>query len=901
MSEKLILLVDCHALLYRGHFAMMRNPLRAADGTNTSGLFFLVREILDRRESRNPDIVAAVFDHPGPTFRVGLYPEYKANRPPMPEDLRKQSEYALRLIPALGVPVLRKEGLEADDIIAWLAQEAGSTGNRAEILSSDKDLLQLVSERVTVIRPGSREGQDVIAGKGDVEGIMGVRADQVADFLALTGDSSDNIPGARGIGRKTAIGLLRDHGSLEGVYSSLDRIPPQVSRKLEESREMVELSRRLVTLCPARDAGIGLEDLSMSYPDEPAAVELLSSLGMSSIIDRLGLSHGPGPGREKDLFGSIREETAGARCSVKVVRSIPELKEMEPGPTYEGLVAIDTETTSRDPFQADPVGLSIATSGSSAWYAPLSGPDALDLEQAIGVLGGKLAGKNLVAQNGKYDMHVLENLGLRIPVLSGDPMIADYLLRPEIQSHSLSNLSVTWLGKTMTEYGEVLGNSDTLIDVATDRVADYCGCDSATALELSGLLLDRLSEDPRLLSIYRDVELPLVRVIADMEARGVGLDIRSLHELESEFSLAIAELEERAAGTAGSRLNLSSPSQVSRVLFEQLGLSPVRKTSTGINSSSMEVLEKLRGRHEFVDTVIEHRELSKLLNTYVRKLPGFLCPRDGLIHTSFSQTVTATGRLSSSNPNLQNIPIRTIRGRQVRKCFVPGRQGHVFITADYSQIELRILAHFAGPGNMRKAYDRNLDIHGRTAEAVFGDSSPEHRRKAKEVNFSILYGISPWGLSNRLNIGRGEATEIIDRYIETYPEVESYFRQCVEYAEKHGETRTILGRKREFKGMAKAKGAIRSSMERMAVNTTIQGSAADIIKLAMLRVHGRLAEMADAGLVLQVHDELVATAPAEMAEDVAEIIRTEMASAFSLEVPLVVDTGIGENWLEAQH
>ncbi len=895
MSEKLILLVDCHALLYRGHFAMMRNPLRAADGTNTSGLFFLVREILDRRESRGPDIVAAVFDHPGPTFRVGLYPQYKANRPPMPEELRKQSEYARRLIPALGVPLLEREGLEADDIIAWLAQEAGSSGNRAEILSSDKDLLQLASERVTVIRPGRGEGQDVIVRKGDVEGIMGVRADQVADFLALTGDASDNIPGAKGIGRKTAIGLLRDHGDLEGVYASLDRIPPPVRKKLEESREMVELSRRLVTLCPARDAGFSLDELSMGSPDEPAAVELLRSLGMSSIIDRLGLS------QENDLFGSIREEAVGAWCSVKVVRSVLELKEQGPGPSDEGPVAIDTETTSRDPFQADPVGFSVATSGSSAWYVPLSGPNALDLEQAIGILGGKLAGKDLVAQNGKYDMHVLENLGLRIPVLAGDPMIADYLLRPEIQSHSLSNLSVTWLGRPMKEYVEVLGNSETLIDVDTDKVADYCGCDSATALELSGLLMDRLSEDPRLLSIYRDVELPLVRVIADMEARGVGLDIQSLHELESEFSMAIAGLEERAAGTAGFQLNLSSPSQVSQVLFEQLGLTPVRKTSTGVNSSSIEVLEKLRGQHEFVDTVIEHRELSKLLNTYVRKLPGFLCPRDGLVHTCFSQTVAATGRLSSSNPNLQNIPIRTKRGRQVRKCFVPGRQGHVFVTADYSQIELRILAHFAGPGSMRKAYEKNQDIHGRTAEAIFGDSSPEHRRKAKEVNFSILYGISPWGLSNRLNIGRGEAAEIIERYIETYPEVESYFSQCVEYAEKNGETRTILGRKREFPGMAKAKGAIRSSMERMAVNTTIQGSAADMIKLAMLRVHRRLREIDNAGLVLQVHDELVATAPKEMAEDVADILRTEMTSAFSLEVPIVVDTGIGENWLEAQH
>ncbi|MFO8183531.1 MAG: DNA polymerase I [Candidatus Aegiribacteria sp.] len=896
MPEKLYLLVDCHALLYRGHFAMMRNPLRAGDGTNTSGLFFLVREILERKESRGSDVVAAVFDHPSPVFRVELYPLYKANRPGMPEELRIQSEYARKLIPALGIPLLEREGFEADDIIAWLVQQARSRGDRVEILSSDKDLLQLASPRVTVIRPGKGEKQEVVVEEEDVPEVMGVRADQVADFLALTGDPSDNIPGARGIGRKTALKLLDRYGSLERIYSSLDDISStSVRRKLEENREMVDLSRELVSLVPAMEMDIDLEGLAMKPPDRAAAAEMLTDLGMSSILEKLGIRPAG------DLFSSVQAGTRQEWCSTRIIRSLDSLSDLIVETGKEGLLAIDTETTSRDPFEAEPVGVSLSFQKRSAWYVPLAGPDALEVSRVIPLLAEKLEGKRITAQNGKYDMHILENLGLRIDRLAADPMIADYLLRPEIQSHSLSNLSTTWLERPMKEYGDVLEGAETLAEVGTEEVADYCGCDSATALELSLLLEEKLAGDPALLSIYREVELPLVRIIADMEKRGVGLDIESLGQLEEEFTSDMMDLEETAAKTAGYRINLNSPSQVSRVLFDTLGLTPVRKTASGADSSSMEVLEKLRGEHRFVDTVIEHRELSKLLNTYVRKLPGFICSRDGLIHTSFSQTVTATGRLSSSHPNLQNIPIRTSRGREIRRCFIPPGEGNVFVTADYSQIELRVLAHLAGPGNMRQAFEEERDVHSSTARAVFGDDSPGNRRKAKEVNFSILYGISPWGLSNRIGISRGDAADIIDRYVSTYPEVKSFFDSCVSFAEEHGETRTLLGRRREFSGMKTAKGAHRNSMERMAVNTTIQGSAADIIKLAMIAVDRRLRDIDGAGLVLQVHDELVAAAPMERAEEVAGIIQEEMAGAVTLDVPLVVDTGAGNNWLEAQH
>ncbi len=896
MGNRKYLLIDCNALLYRGHFAMIRSPLRAKDGTNTSGLYYLIRELIDMKDSRLPSVTIAVFDHPSPVFRKELFPEYKANRPSMPDELRTQSAYARQLIPALGFPLLEKEGFEADDIIAWLTQESVSRGDEVEILSPDKDLLQLAAEGVTIIRPGRRDGQETLIGKNDVKGVMGVRADQVADFLALTGDSSDNIPGAKGIGPKSALKLIEKFDSIDGIYESISSVLPEsVRSKLQNSMEMVYLSRKLISLKPAHQLDISPEELSMKPPNTELASRMLTSMGMQSILERMGLSPAA------DLFSTLGNIPSTQWCSTTVIGSIQELEELDLSHPVEGFLALDTETTSKRPFKADPVGISLTASETNAIYVPLSGADALSIEEVVPVLKRLLKDRLIVAQNGKYDIHILESMGLRINELRGDPMIADYLLRPEIQSHSLSNLSVTWLKRPMIEYADVLGSAGSLADVETEKVAEYCGCDSATALELNRILRKELEKDEKLLKLYDSLELPLVRVISDMEKRGIGLDTESLKRLESEFSDTKRELEEEATEIAGFNLNLSSPSQVSHTLFEILGLTPVKKTGKGKFSSSIEVLEKLRGKHGFVETVIQHRELSKLLNTYIKRMPGYICERDGLIHTSFSQTVTATGRLSSSSPNLQNIPVRTSRGRKVRRCFIPGDKSHVLITADYSQIELRILAHFAGPGNLRRAYEENMDIHSSTAEALFGDSSPEHRRKAKEVNFSILYGISSWGLSNRLNVSRGEASGIISRYLATYPELESFFKRCIDYAEEHEETRTILGRRREFKGFRSARGTTRNAMERMVINTTVQGSAADIIKIAMLKVDSRLQDTENAGLVLQVHDELVATAPASSAEEVSNIIRDEMESAYELAVPLIVDTGIGRNWLEAQH
>ncbi len=898
-----LLVIDSLGLLYRGHFAMSRNPLTASDGTVTSGLYHLTREILDQMASAEPLLTVAAMDHPGPCFRKGLYHEYKANRPPMPDELRTQADLARELIPAVGVPMVEQDGLEADDVIASLTEEALERGWSVSILSSDKDLLQLVTEGVSVIRPGRPGKPASIVRSNGVERIMGVPSGKVVDLMALTGDSSDNIPGAKGIGPKTASRLITMFGTLENIYEHLDEAgSPSVRKKLEESREMVYLSRDLISLLPSRKLEVTLDRLTSFPADIPKAIELLSRLGMGSLISRLDASEPEErqEQQEQDLFSSILSRkdfvadasVVSAAAEILIPADLPE----------DAPLAVDTETTSRNPFDAAPVGVSIAWSKDDAFYVPLSGEDALPIDEAVSSLRHVLSGRNVFAQNGKYDMHVLQGMGISFNEIAGDPMIADYLLRPEGRSHSLSTLSMSWLGRSMRSYSDILGDAADLSAVETVEVATYCSMDSRTAWELSVMLRDELSSDPSLLHLYDTLELPLVSVLASMERRGVSLDMDALGELETEFTSKLEEIEITAEKELGLRINMNSPSQVSSVLFDVLGLKSIRRTPGGGRSSGIDVLMALEGKHPFVGLVLEHRELSKLLNTYIKRLPDFVSTNDGLLHTSFSQTVTATGRLSSSSPNLQNIPIRTSRGREVRKCFYPGRVGEVFVTADYSQIELRVLAHLAGPGKLREAFGRGMDIHSATAEAVFGDASPEHRRKAKEVNFSILYGISPWGLSRRMGLPMGEAAAIIDRYMAEYPELESYFSKCLSDAEISSETRTILGRKRNFQGFSEATGSRRKAMERMVVNTIVQGSAADIVKLAMLRVYRMLEEeFPESSLVLQVHDELVASVPEKRAEAASKAIAHEMENAISLDVRLLVETGSGRNWMEAQH
>lgn len=879
MSDRTVLLVDCMGLLYRGHFAMSRRPLTSPEGVVTSGLQHLVTELLKLVELHEPGYCAAVFDGAVPSFRKDIYPEYKANRPPMPDDLIIQSDLARELIPALGIPMIQRDTFEADDLIAGLAARAEALGCRTVILSSDKDLLQLVTPGTWVYRPGRPGAPGRLVTPDQVRDEIGTTPDRVPLLLALAGDSSDNIPGARGIGMKTALKLVEDHGTLEELMGALDTLPPPVAAKLTESREDVEMSLRLVTLNMALPEDIRLEDAVVTGVT-PRAFQILEKLGMNRIIEKLGEGTPPEPAERY-------------QCSPV----ISDGEDFQP-PAADGPVAIDTETDSRNPLLARPLGISIcAVPGRALFLSLREGLSGETTER----LAGLLERNGWIAQNSKFDLHILRRLGLSPPVPGGDPYLADYLLRPEETGHGLKSLALHWLGRKMETFAELTENA-ALEDLPREKVAAYCCADSSAALELSRLLDEKLRDDPFLHRVYRHVELPLVTVLAHMEERGVGLNSRALAETGEELRARLAELCELGNRQAGRPVNLGSPGQVSRVLFSELGLPPVRKTPGGGLSSSMSVLQTLEGAHPFVATVMEYRELSKLLSTYIDSLPRFVNPETGLIHTTFNQAVTATGRLSSSDPNLQNIPIRSPMGRRVRRCFVPGKSGCLFVSADYSQIELRVLAHLAGEGALRRAYREERDIHALTAASVFEEVNPDTRRKAKEVNFSIVYGISPFGLAGRLGVSRGEAAGIINRYFDTYPEVEAFYRKTVQEASEKGETRTILGRRRGFPGLARAKGQNRKHLERMAVNTTVQGSAADIVKLAMIRVHERLArELPEAGMVIQVHDELVIESPENLAEHCERILREEMEGAFDLEAPLSVETGTGDNWLSAGH
>jgi DNA polymerase-1 len=877
MSDRPVLLVDSMGILYRGHFALSGRPLTSPEGVVTSGLHHLLTELQRLLEKYDPVYCAAVFDGEVPSFRKELFPEYKANRPPMPGELAIQADLARRIIPGMGIPMVQRDGLEADDLIAGLAREARSRGLEVVILSSDKDLLQLVSERVSVFRPGRPGSPGRLVTPAEVPEEIGTTADRIPLLLALAGDSSDNIPGARGIGEKTALRLLEEHSTLDDLYSSLEKLPPPVADKLRRSREMVELSLRLVTLDLPLPPDTRLEDAVRGEPGRET-LDLLESLGMSRVLEGL----------------KIRKQEPGRyECRCSVVRSPGDLRLRDGAP-----LALDTETDSRNPLRASAAGASLCQNPGEGFYIPLNRPGGLPLLSAAEDF---LHRNGWIAQNSKYDMHVLRRLGMRPPAPSGDPYLADYLLRPEETGHGLKSMAGHWLGRSMRTYEELAGGRN-INDIPEEEVCMYCCADSSAALELAVLLEGKLREDGRLLSVYRELELPLVPVLADMEERGVGLDTAAMDTTGTELRERLAELAEDGNRLAGRPVNLASPAQVSEVLFSELGLQPGRKTPKGGLSSDMGVLRSLEGAHPLVATVMEFRELSKLLNTYVESLPRFINPETGLIHTSFNQAVTATGRLSSSDPNLQNIPIRSPGGRRVRRCFIPAGDGNLFISADYSQIELRVLAHLAGEGALRAAYREGRDIHAITARAVFGGVDPDTRRKAKEVNFSIVYGISAFGLSGRLGVSRGEAAGIINRYFDRYPEVETFYRRTVAEAERTGETRTILGRRRDFRGLSGARGQNRKQLERMAVNTTVQGSAADIVKAAMLGVHRRLREeLPPARLVLQVHDELVVECPPELLERGEALLRKEMESALPLEVPLEVETGAGSDWLSAGH
>ncbi len=927
-------LIDGHALAYRAFFALTTTGTRlsTASGEPTAGVYGFASVLLRLLEQEKPEYLAVAFDG-GYSFRDQIYPEYKATRAKMPDDLRAQMERIRELVDAFGFPRLELNGYEADDIIASIAHQAVKQGFGAKIITGDRDLLQLVDDRIAVNLAGSKisEARDFIRPE-DVQAYLGVRPDQVVDFKALAGDPSDNIPGVRGIGEKTALALLKDYPHLEDIYAHLDDLPAKLRQKLEEGREAAFMSRELATI--QRDLHITLE-LAQARTDSiplEKVIEFFRRMEFRSLITRLekifGVSASSAPQQvplippepaavgQLSLFGEevVRVGIPPLHDLNTVVVNTPEaLADLCERLAQAEWIALDTETTSTDPLNGALVGISLAVEPGTGYYLPvghLTAEPQLPVERIRTALSPFLNDPNKpkAGQNLKYDLLALRLAGIEVQGLAFDTMLAEWLVDPASRYLGLKEMAERYLGVQMTHIEELIGsgkNQRTMAQVPVAQVAPYAAADAEVTLRLKPILEERMLK-AGVTRLFQDVEMPLVPVLAEMEWNGILLDTPFLQRMSVELSQRLAEIEKEIYALVGHPFNINSTQQLSRVLFEELRLEPPdrrKKTSAGLYSTSAEVLEELRGKHPVVDLILENRELSKLKSTYVDALPQQVNPRTGRVHTRFNQTGSVTGRLASSDPNLQNIPTRTDLGRQVRRAFIAD-EGWVLLSVDYSQIELRIVAHVANDEAMLSAFRAGQDIHAATAAAVYGVPleavTREMRRHAKAINFGLIYGMSAFGLSRSADLTLAEAENFVKAYFEQFPGVKRYLDDLRRRAAREGYVETLLGRRRYFPNLKNpANPALKAREEREAINAPIQGTAADIIKLAMIRLPDALrAAGSRARLLLQVHDELVLEIPREELAETAKLVQRVMETAYPLQIPLTTEARWGINWGE---
>jgi len=898
-------LVDGTAVAYRSYFAFIRNPLTNSSGENTSAVYGFLLSMLALIEEHAPDRLAVVFDPPPPVFRHEMFPEYKATREKMPDDMRAQLPWINELLDAMGVRRLMVKGFEADDVIGTLAaQGAGDGGMDVFLVTGDKDFMQLVGPRVKMLTFG-RPGEDAeIIDEARVAEKMGVPPGGVVELLGLAGDSSDNVPGVPGVGPKTALKLLAEHGTIEGILAAVGGMKKSRTReRLEEHADQARLSRELVTI--RRDVpleGVSVEDLAPAGPDEAMVREILTRLEFTSMIDRVMPRSG--------------EAEAGAERDYRCVDSMAGFQALLGRFAAGNELAVDLETTSLEPMRAEIVGLSFAFREHEAFYLPLNlRDDESDLPPADELLAAlkphledPAIGK--VGQNIKYDMLVLARHGVELQGLSFDTMVASYLVNPGRRSHGLDVLSLEHLGHRNIPISELIGtgkNQISFAEVPIPQAAEYAAEDADMTLRLKGFF-EPLLKTENLDDLFRELELPLVPVLAGMEREGVAVDEASLGALSSRMAESLAGLEGEIHELAGEAFNINSPKQLAVILFEklkvqdELGIKRIKKTKSGF-STDVTVLQQLSG-HPLPRKLLEFRHLAKLKNTYVDVLPTLVHQATGRIHTSFNQTVAATGRLSSSNPNLQNIPVRTDTGREIRKAFVPREQGWKLLSADYSQVELRILAHLSRDEGLLAAFADGDDVHRRTAASMFGVApdavTPEQRGQAKTINFGVIYGMGPQRLSREFGVTMAEAREFIEDYFVTYPGVRAWLDGSLETAKKTLEVGTLFGRRRPLPEIDSGDPRVRAAAENMAVNTPIQGTAADIIKRAMLGVDNALSrQKLRSKMIMQVHDELVFDVHPDEVDALKTLVPQCMSGAADLSVPLVVDLGVGANWLEA--
>ena len=883
-----IYLLDASSYIHRAFHAI--RGLSTSSGVPTGAVFGFIQMLLKVMEEAQPSHLAVVYDAKGPTFRHQLYPPYKANRPPLDPALKSQFPLVRQVVTALELPAVEMEGYEADDLMASLARQAVEAGFKVVLVSGDKDLLQLVSPSVTLWDTM----KELHLGPEEVEKKLGVTPAQVVDFMALTGDASDNVPGVPGVGPKTAAKLISEHGGLEALLDAAGELKKsKLKDNLLQHRKTALLSRDLVRL--AADAPIKFipEAFTVRPPDPRVITPVLAQLEFNQLMNQFAA---PSQAAEMD-FQMVLEAT--------------ELKKFLDQARAKGRLSVDTETTGLDPLRVRLVGISLAHEPGQAIYVPVGhqldlGQRQADLGEVTKTLGPYLADPSLpkLGQNLKYDLNVLHQAGMEMKGVQFDCMVASYLLNPGKQSHSLEAIAAEVLGRGMITYAEATGGKKVTFDqVPLDTATNYAAEDAEVALAAALALEPRL-EQAGLKELFQDLEMPLVPLLAGMERNGVGLDVQGLRDLGKEITGFLDQIEARCYTLAGSRFNLNSPQQLGKVLFEDLGLPQLKKTKKRTAySTDMSVLTQLAELHPLPAQLLEYRTLSKLMGTYVDSLPGLVNPDTGRVHTSFNQAVTATGRLSSSDPNLQNIPVRTSWGERIRSCFVP-QEGRVMVSADYSQIELRVLAHLSQDPLLVQDLSEGADLHTRTASRLFEvppeQVTGEQRARAKTVNFGVLYGMSAFRLAREQKIDRREAEEIIAKYLGRYQGIAQFQQQNLAQARDRGYVTTILGRRRFLPAINTSDRVARESAERMALNTPIQGSAADIIKLAMLKVDDLLTkEFPSALMILQVHDELVFEVPPEQLEDFKAQVTRTMEEVFPLAVELKVDVGWGANWAQA--
>ena len=891
-KKKRLFLIDGSALAYRSYFAFIRNPLISSKGENTSAVFGFTSALMRLLKEEEPDYMAVVFDTAAPTFRHEQYAEYKATREKMPDDMRDQLPRIKEVIEAFRLLVLEKEGYEADDVMGTLARMVKEQGMETILVTGDKDFMQLIDADVKVLNPRKGGDESEIIDEEKVKERFGVGPEKVVDVLGLMGDQSDNVPGVPGIGEKTAVELIRKYGSMEEVLAHADEVPRKnIRQSLLDNKDQAHLSKQLVTIDTDVPLKLDIDEMRLKEWD----VERLSVLFKDLEFTR--------------LLQEIMPQVATHEVQYHIINDTDELDELIQILRHKGGFTLDLETTSEIPMEAEIVGISLAHTPHEAFYIPVghSMGSNLDLSHVSDKLRPLLEDRNikLCGQNIKYDMIVLARAGVELQGVDFDTMVASYLLNPSGRQHNLGTLSLEHLNHKMIPIRDLIGTGKkqiSMADVPVSKAAEYSCEDADVTLQLRHLFEPKL-KSLELDNLFKTVEIPLVSVLAEVEMNGVSVDVEFLKAMSQSLARDLDILAEEIFTLSGQQFNINSPKQLGVILFEKLNLPVVRRTKTG-PSTDVTVLEELAKEHELPKKLLDYRQLTKLKSTYVDALPQLVHHETGRIHTSFNQTVTATGRLSSSDPNLQNIPIRTEIGREIRKAFIPADTEHVILSADYSQIELRIMAHLSGDQTLRQSFLDDEDVHTRTAALVFDISpdevTPEHRRQAKVVNFGIMYGMGPYGLAQQLEISPEEARAFIDNYFERYPGVREYTFSTVTRAKELGYVTTLLNRRRYLPEINSDDRRKREFAERTAINTPIQGTAADLIKIAMIHISKKLkGTNLKTKMILQVHDELVFEVPKSELSEATDMIQKEMEEALILSVPVTADVGVGQNWYEA--